>query len=63
MRKLYSDGMGGFLYIDKCKDDDNFINLRIEEEQEDGSYNNVDISLYKDEVGKLIKELDLLINE
>lgn len=62
MSKLYSDGMGGFLYIDRSKDDENFINLRIEEEQEDDSYTKINISLHKSDVKNLIEELESLIN-
>lgn len=58
----YSDGMGGFLYIDRCKDDDDFIDIRLEDEQEDGSYIKVNTSLHKDDIKSLIEELKSLIN-
>lgn len=60
MSNLYSDGQGGFLYFDKCKDDENFIDLKIEEEQEDNSYISVNISLYKDDIKDFAKELGTL---
>ena len=61
MNKFYTDCIGGFLYIDKCKGDDNFINLKIEEEQEDFSYTSINISLHKEEIKYLIKDLQALI--
>lgn len=62
MKKLYSDGMGTFLNVAKCCDDDNFVTFKIEEEQEDNTYKDVNISLYKDEVKDLIKDLETLID-
>lgn len=63
MEKSYSDGMGTFLKVDKCYDDDNFVTLEIEEEQHDDTYLSVNISLYKDDVKCLIKTLQELIGE
>lgn len=63
MKKRYSDGMGTFLNVDKCCDDDNFVTLEIEEEQADDTYIDVNISLYKDEVKDLINHLNTLIEK
>lgn len=56
MSKIYSDGQGCFLYIDK-HDDDDFISFRIEEEQEDSSYLKASLSLHKSDIENLIIEL------
>ena len=63
MKKLYSDGQGTFLQIDKCEDDSNFVNLKIEEEQHDGSYLNTIISLYKDDIKCLAEDLLMFVSE
>lgn len=55
MSKIYSDGQGCFLYVDKYEDD--FISFRIEEEQEDSSYLKVSLNLHKSDIENLIIEL------
>lgn len=63
--KMVSDGFGGFIYVEKENDDENFISLRmeIEDEKEDingdlyQDYDKLNISLHKDEVMELIKIL------
>ena len=57
MSKIYSDGQGCFLYVDKDEDDDDFISFRIEEEQADDSYIKAELSLHKSDIEDLIIEL------
>ena len=54
--------MGTFLNVNKCCDDDNFVTFKIEEEQADGSYANVNIDIYKDGVNGLVEDLNCVIN-
>lgn len=56
MSKIYSDGQGCFLYVDKDEDDD-FISFRIEEEQADDSYVKAELSLHKSDIENLIIEI------
>lgn len=62
MKKSYSDGMGTFLNVDRCCDDDNFVTLEIEEEQADDSYINVNINLHKEDIKDLVEDLNCLID-
>lgn len=31
MANMYSDGQGTLIYVEKSKDDDNFVSIKIEE--------------------------------
>ena len=36
---IFSDGMGVFLYVKECSDDEDFILIEIEDEDENNNYN------------------------
>lgn len=62
---LVSDGMGGFIYVNKDIDDENFINIKMDLEHEDDYghmyYKTMQLSLYKDDVKELIDHLIKLL--
>ena len=63
---MISDGFGGFIYAEPDEDDDNFIVLRMEVENDCGGdlydeYDKLNISLHKDEIKELIKALISLL--
>ena len=63
---MISDGFGGFIYVEPDEDDDNFIVLRMEVEDNCGGdlydeYDKLNISLHKDEIKELISLLTLLL--
>ena len=55
-KNMISNDKGGFIYVYECKDDENFINIRMEANE---GYNEMSIELYKDDVKELI---NILIN-
>lgn len=58
---VYSNGFGEFIYIDVNKEDDNFVDIRIEVEDGNEGYNMLHTSLYVDDVRDLIQGLSSLI--
>lgn len=54
---MLSDGMGGFLYIKECEDDNDFITIEIEEEDEDNNYTSRLIEIHKHDIILIINEL------
>ncbi len=59
---MYSDGIGGYLYINKSEDCCNSVDLLMEVEDED-KYNELLISLHKEDIKILIENLKQIIED
>ena len=57
---MISDGFGEFIYVYPSEDDDNFITIQMEVENEH-EYDKMKVSLYKDDVKELINYLIKLL--
>lgn len=56
-RFMVSDNMGSFLYADLSEDDENFITIELEEEDENNKYSSRYIELHKEEIKIFINRL------
>lgn len=59
---MLSDGMGTFIYVKECEDDEDFITIEMEEEDEFNVYTSRYIDLHKTDIILLIEKLNELIN-
>lgn len=58
---MLSDGMGGFLYVKECEDNEYFITIEMEEDDEFNVYTSRYIDLHKTDIILLIEQLTKLI--
>ena len=63
IRFMVSDGMGVFMYIDRLKDDEDFIAIEIEEENDSNGYTSKIIALHKNEIIDVIDRLKELVEK
>lgn len=59
---MYSDGIGGFLYINESEDCCNSVDILMEVEDEN-KYNKLLVSLHKEDIKILIENLKQIIED